>query len=99
MGNVQVKYKAQRGSHPPGTEISDPKDWLEALLVGDRDNTLAMYGALTDDQKEQLNQCFDDGDADVFRNVGSANGWIGEADDEDFEATAAKVKKVLAGFQ
>ena len=99
MGNVQVKYKAQRGSHAPGDLITNPKEWLEGLLVTDRDATMEMYNALNDDQKEQLNNCFDDGDADVFRNVGSANGWIGEADDEDFEATAAKVKKVLAGFQ
>ena len=60
---------------------------------------MEKFNALTDEQKEELNYCFDDGDADVFRNVGSANGWIGEADDEDFAATADKVKKVLAGFQ
>ena len=45
---------------------------------------MEKYNALTDEQKQELNNCFDDGDADVFKNVGSANGWIGEADGEDF---------------
>jgi len=46
---------------------------------------MAMYENLSADQKEALNDCFDDGSADVFRNVGSANGWLGEADDDDLE--------------
>ena len=59
---------------------------------------MEKYNALTDEQKQELNNCFDDGDADVFKNVGSSNGWIGEADDEDFALAKDKVEKVIASF-
>ena len=72
-----------RGSHEDGDPIEDPRDWFEALLVSQRADTETMYGNLTEAQKTALNNCFDDGNADVFRNVGSANGWLGEADDDD----------------
>ena len=60
---------------------------------------MEKYNALTDEQKQELNNCFDDGDADVFKNIGSANGWIGEADEEDFALAKDKVEKVIASFQ
>ena len=78
MGNVQVKYKAMRGSHEVGETITDPHDWFQELFANDREATMEMYNALSDDQKEQLNNCFDDGDADVFRNQGASSAWIGE---------------------
>ena len=59
---------------------------------------MPMYENLSADQKEELNNCFDDGVADVFLNVGNANGWLGEADDEDLEEVYEKVKKLLATF-
>ena len=59
---------------------------------------MQKYNALTPEQKQQINNCFDDGDADVFRNVGSANGWIGECDEEDFAEAKDKVEKVIASF-
>ena len=98
MGNVQVKYKAMRGSHEDGDIIEEPRDWFEALLVSQREDTEAMLANLTEEQKTQLNNCFDDGNADVFRNVGSANGWLGEADDEELAEVQIRVREVLGTF-
>ena len=98
MGNVQVKYKAMRGSHEDGDIIEEPRDWFEALLVSQRDDTMVMYEALSDDKKEALNNCFDDGNADVFRNVGSANGWLGEADDDELGDIQTAVKALMASW-
>merc|ERR1712073_142643 len=93
MGNVQVKYKAMRGSHEDGDPIEEPRDWFEALLISQReDYTEGMLATLTEAQKAELNNCFDDGNADVFRNVGSANGWLGEADDEELAETKTVVE-------
>ena len=78
MGNVQVKYKAMRGSHEVDEVITDAHDWFQELLVNERETTMKMLDALSDDQKEQLNNCFDGGDADVFRNQGATSAWIGE---------------------
>ena len=59
---------------------------------------MEKYNALTDEQKQELNNCFSDGDADVFRSLGCCHGWIGEADDEDFATTKENVEKVIASF-
>ena len=94
-----LKFKKGELSIDDLQQITDPKDWIEGLLIAQRDDTLEKYNALTDEQKQEINNCFDDGDADVFKNVGSANGWIGEADEEDFAETKDKVEKVIASFQ
>ena len=44
-----------------------------------------------EEQKQELKNCFDDGDADVFENLGTANGWIGECDEDDLAAAKEKV--------
>ena len=98
MGNVQVKYKAMRGSHEENDIIEEPRDWFEALLISQREETEKLLANLTEAQKTELNNCFDDGNADVFRNVGSANGWLGEADDEELAEIKANVKRVLESF-
>ena len=52
MGNkLTVKYKATRGSHQVDDIIEDPYDFFEALLVSQRDNTMAMYERLSAEQK------------------------------------------------
>ena len=100
MGNkMQITYRATRGAHQQGDPVVDPKDWLTELLKNQREDTMAMYNSLTNDQKAALDNCFSDGDADVFRSAGSANGWLAEADDVEFAATADRVKKVLASMQ
>ena len=68
-------------------------------MKNQREDTMALYNSLTNDQKAALDNCFSDGDADVFRSAGSANGWIAETDDDEFAATADRVKKVLASFR
>ena len=83
--------------------VTEPKDWFECLLVSKHAETVEKYNALTEEQKEAITKCFDyegDGtDWNVFRNVGSANGWIGEVeDDEVFAVTKDKIEKVVAGF-
>ena len=93
MGNVQVKYKAMRGSHEEGDPVEEAKDWFENTLISQRDEFMAMYNGLPEDKQQQLKDCFDGND--VFRNVGSANGWLGEADDEDLQECQAKVMKLL----
>ena len=57
------------------------------------DETIEMYNA----QKESLNNCFDE-DYDVLRNINSASGWIGEANEDDFVAAADKTNKVINSF-
>ena len=57
---------------------------------------MEKFEQLTDEQKQELKNCFEDGDANVFEQIGSANGWIGEGDDEEFAATKEKVEKILA---
>ena len=52
MGNVVITYKASRGPHRPGDVITDPKDWLEYLLVADRDEFEERYNALSEDQQQ-----------------------------------------------
>ena len=59
---------------------------------------MAKFNALTEEQKQELNNCFDDGSADVFEHIGSANGWMGEGDDDDFASTKENVEKVIASF-
>ena len=78
--------------------ISEPLDWLEYHLVKNRDQTMELFNQLTDERKEQLNNCFDDGDADVFRNVGSANGFIDEGDDPELAEAKDKVEKLVASW-
>ena len=85
MGNVQVKYKAMRGSHGVDDPVEKASDWFEALLVTQREDTLVMYGNLTDAQKTALDNLFDEGVAGLLRNKGSANGWLGEKDEEELE--------------
>ena len=85
MGNVQVKYKAMRGSHAEDDPVEKASDWFEALLVTQREDTLVMYGNLTDAQKTALDNLFDEGVAGLLRNKGSANGWLGEKDEEELE--------------
>ena len=56
-----------------------------------------MNGMTFEEQKEELKEVFnEDGMTDVFRNVGSANGWLGENDDDDFATAKEKVEKILA---
>ena len=108
MGNLSgkglsVKYKATRGTHQPGdiiNPLTDPKDWVEQLMKTDRDETVAMFNALTPEQQQQLEACFDeDGEAGVFGNVGNYEGWQGDADDDTYAEVYEKVSKVLASLQ
>ena len=76
MGAVEVKYKSQRGSHPPGTVVSDPKDWLTTLLVEDFDNFKAQFDSLPEAKQQQILQVMDSDDA--MDNKGSAGMWLAE---------------------
>ena len=98
MGNVQVKYKAMRGSANPGDVIEDPEAWCRMILIEDRDHWVELFNNLPEDQRQALDNCFEDGDAQVFRNVGSANAWLSECDASDFAAAKEKAEKVLAGM-
>ena len=68
------------------------------VLIEDRDHWVGLFESLPQDRQDLLNNCFDDGDAQVFRNVGSANAWLSECDDSDFAAAKEKAEKVLAGM-
>ena len=60
---------------------------------------MQKYNALTPEQKQQINNCFDDGDADVFSdNVNVVNAWLGECDEDEIVTAKDKVDKVLASF-
>ena len=37
---------------------------------------MEKYNALTDDQKQELLNCFDDGDTDVFESPTAAEMWM-----------------------
>ena len=78
--------------------IKDPKDWFEKYLIVHRDETIELYNGLTDEQKQLILNCFDDGIANVFDKIGAANGWMGECDDDDFAAAKDKVEKIIASF-
>ena len=61
---------------------------------------MEKYNGLTDEQKQQILDCWEDGEGEqVFRNVGSANGWFGEQDEDDLAAFKPKIDKVLASFE
>ena len=52
MGNkLKIVYRDMRGSHGEGEIIEDPGDWLEALLVSQRDEYKVMYNGLSAEQK------------------------------------------------
>ena len=51
MGNVQVKYKARRGSAEAGAEITDPKDFLTECF--------------TDEEWPKLKAAYDGAGADI----------------------------------
>ena len=100
MGNLggkglSVKYKATRGTHEPGDNITDPKDWVEEMLKADRDATMERFNALTPDQQQAFEDCFGDGDMEVFKNVGNYEGWCGDATDEDYVEVYERLIKVL----
>ena len=59
---------------------------------------MSMYNDLTDAQKAELNNCFDDGEAEVFTNASNYIGWADEQEEEGFAETAGKVKRVIATF-
>ena len=101
MGNLSgnglaVKYKATRGTHEPGDTINDPKDWVEELMKGDREGTMKMFDNLTAAQQQTLEDCFGDGDMEVFRNVGNYEGWSGDATDDDYQEVYDKAQAALA---
>ena len=78
--------------------IEEPKEWIEFHLVQSRSQTMDLYNQLTDERKEQLNNCFKDGDANVFHNIGSFFCWISENDYPDFAEAKDKVEKLVASW-
>ena len=81
MGNVQVHYREQRGTHEAGSAITDPKDFFEELINGPKYAELkAMYDGSSAEQKAQIDAIFDG--ADMFLSQSSAQMWYEEAQEE-----------------
>ena len=62
MGNMEARYRNNRSI--PWEEcdiIEDPRDWLNYHLVLNRDETMEKYNGLTDEQKQQIHDCWEDG--------------------------------------
>ena len=57
-----------------GAPITNPKDWLEMLLIEDREATQAWFNGLDAGKQQQLIGCF--GGSDVFRARGAATLWM-----------------------
>eukprot|EP00353_Schmidingerella_taraikaensis_P012964 CAMPEP_0185568812 /NCGR_PEP_ID=MMETSP0434-20130131/1656_1 /TAXON_ID=626734 ORGANISM="Favella taraikaensis, Strain Fe Narragansett Bay" /NCGR_SAMPLE_ID=MMETSP0434 /ASSEMBLY_ACC=CAM_ASM_000379 /LENGTH=70 /DNA_ID=CAMNT_0028183433 /DNA_START=29 /DNA_END=241 /DNA_ORIENTATION=+ len=58
MGGVQVKYRAARGSHAEGEEVSDPADFFEIMFGDGWGEFKEQYDALPEDKQAELNAIF-----------------------------------------
>ena len=56
---------------------------------------MEMYNCLSDEHKTALEDCFGDGDMEVFGNIDNFEGWCGDSIDEDYEEVYEKIKLVL----
>ena len=83
MGAIEVKYKSQRGSHDPGTPVTDPKDWITTMMVDDFEAFKAKYETLSSENKQALLAVLDSEDA--MDNKGTAGMWLAEHDDDTAE--------------
>ena len=59
MGNVQVHYREQRGTHEAGTEITDAKDFFEEIIQTRYAELKAIYDGANDDQKAAIDAIFE----------------------------------------
>ena len=62
MGQIQAVYKHRRDANEAGTEITDPKDWFENIILYKFDDMKPRYDALPDEKKTVLKGIFDDMD-------------------------------------
>ena len=59
---------------------------------------MKIYNDLTEDQKQQILNCIGDEYHGIFDNVGYANGFLGEMDDDELTELKDRIEKVIASF-
>ena len=96
MGNVNMKYKATRGSHDAGTEINNGEDFFKVFRESYFAELKPRYDQMDQAKKDQFMAIF--GGMDVMRDQNSILGWINEnEDDEDtMDAAMNQVKAFMA---
>ena len=83
MGNVQMHYRASRGTHNPGDPIENGKDWFSEIITHTYAETKAMYDGASADQKNAINGIL--GDDTFFTNKSNAEMWLMEREDDTEE--------------
>ena len=85
MGNVQMHYRASRGTHNEGDPIENGKDFFNDIIEHAYPATKAIYDGAPAEQKEAVKQIL--GDDMFFRNKSDAEMWIMEKEDDEEELT------------
>ena len=104
MGNDIPKYKYKHARNAEAAAaaqwIEEPRDWFQTVLITHREEIAGKYNALTDNQKQQLKDCFGEDYADVLEVLeradlstgdGVINGWLGESEDDEIAEIKNKV--------
>ena len=94
MGNVQMNYRASRGSNEAGDEITDARDAFSLMFENDFPALKAMYDGASAADKASIDKIFD---GNIFGQQSEAKMWLECNDDPDALAEALeKVKPFIS---
>ena len=68
-------------------------------MKDDREETMQEFNCLTPEQQEALENCFGDGNMEVFKSVSNYEYWSGAANDVDYSEVHEKINKALDSFK